>query len=154
MPFHPIAPAEHPHERPDDEPVQRRIELTPFKTEPVDRPAESLRQPPRAVLMRETSADGVLERVLVVEQRRRPEQLERSEAGMSDDVNEREVTQSQADLDRDDSDLRQRSERERALRVGLDSTGDLRKDRRRQAERHDRRTQPERSGQERADSEQ
>ena len=51
-------------------------------------------------------ADGVLERVVVVQQRRRPEELERPQAGVAQQVDQRDVAEAQADLGDDDPDLR------------------------------------------------
>ena len=139
-PLHAVAPAKGSQEGADDEPVDRRVEAgrarSPTGRSRVGGPSG---QPAigQALSRRQVAADGVLQLVVVVQQRRGPEQLEGPQAGVADDVDQRDVPQPEADLGRDDPDLGQRGEGQSRLGVGLHPARDRREDRRGQADRHD-----------------
>ena len=76
-------------------------------------------------------------RVVIVQQRRCPHELERPQAGVAEDVDQGDVTEPQADLGHDDPDLGQRGERQGRLDVGLHAAGEVREDGGRQAQSDD-----------------
>jgi hypothetical protein len=61
-----------------------------------------------------------LERVEIVEERGGPEDLERAERRVAEEVQQRDPAQARADLDEDDPYLCERRVGERRLDVGLD----------------------------------
>ena len=63
---------------------------------------------------RQAVADRVLQRVVVVQQRRGPEELQRPQAGVAEQVDQGDVAEPEADLGDDQADLRQRGERQGA----------------------------------------
>ena len=154
--FPTVAPAEGGDEGPNDEPIERLVELAPQQARPVEPPADPDGEEPlqEALAVVEVAADGVLEDVVVVQQRRRPEQLEGPQAGVADDVDQRDVAEPEADLGRDQPDLRQRGEGHRPLGVGLGPDRDGRQHGRRQPDRHDRTAQPDGELEDRADPQQ
>ena len=63
--------------------------------------------------------------VVVVQQRRRPQELQRPQAGVAEQVDQGDVPEPQADLGDDQPDLRQRGERQGRLDVRLHAAGQV-----------------------------
>src|SRR5262245_22174046 len=87
-PLQAIAPAEGPHERPRKKPVEKLVELPPVKADSVEPAEERLGKPAIRMTMPQMAPHGVLEQVVIVQKRRRPQKLKRSQARMPDDVDQ------------------------------------------------------------------
>ena len=64
-------------------------------------------------------AQGILQSVVIVQQRRSAEELQRPQTGMAQQMDQGQVAKTQTDFRDNDADLRQRCEREDGFDVGL-----------------------------------
>src|SRR6266508_1371577 len=92
-PLQPVAPAEQPDERPDDVLIQQGVEVSALQGEAVQPGAEAARGATTGLaVVRQVLAEGVLEQVVVVQQRRRPNELKCPQAGVAKEVDQSDVT--------------------------------------------------------------
>src|SRR5205807_2667720 len=74
---------------------------------------------PQSRMVWKTIANGVLKRAIVMKQRRRTHKLKGSQTGVSEQMNQRHIMESQSNFGNDDANLGERRKRQSGFDIGL-----------------------------------